>query len=201
MAHDPSRAHAPRRRGGAKPAPRPRDRWEWALLVGFWGLVALVPLTFLVSALVPRWTIAVEAVIPAPPEAVFAALADPGRRLAWEPGVVAITPMKGDGSRPGDTRMLFLAGPARRHAVETVTAIDPPRRITWTRSGPTAERSITITVEPRTGDGDRPACRILWVETVYYQGLRARFLALVANRERRRRLAHALAELGRVAAG
>ncbi|RMF68247.1 MAG: SRPBCC family protein [Alphaproteobacteria bacterium] len=186
------------RLAGSSLKPRPRDRWEWVLLLGFWGLVAAVPVFLLISALITSWTIRVTLMMPAPADVVFHAVADADRRLAWEPGLVAVTPMKGDGSRPGDTRMLFLAGPRGRwHETETLCGRQPPRMLCWQRTGHDSSRTIQITLTPRQSPAARSSAStdLAWREEVRYRTWRGRLFAWFATRERRKRLASGLARL------
>ena len=191
----------PRLQAGRVPGrirPRRRDAWEWVLLIVFWGAAGSVPAVFLISAFIARWTVAVTVSIPAPPAAVFSGIEEPASRLAWEPGLVAITPMRGDGRHAGDTRMLFLAGPQGRwHETETVVVRQPPARLVWRRDGPAAERRITIALtapSPATASGTA-ATILRWREEIRYRTWRGRLFAWLATRERRRQLAKALARL------
>ncbi len=178
--------------------PRPRDPWEWVLLIAFWGAVGIVPGAFLISAFIPQWTVDVAVEIPAPPETVFAGIEEPAARLAWEPGLVAVTPMKGDGRHAGDSRMLFLTGPQGRwHETETVLLRRPPARLVWRRDGPAANRRITIalTALPPPAASGRSATMLRWQEEIRYRRWRGRLFAWLATRERRRRLANGLGRL------
>ncbi len=181
-------------------APRRRDAWEWALLIVFWGAVGSVPAFFLVSALIPQWTVDVTVSIPAPPEIVFSGIAEPASRLGWEPGLVAVTPMRGDGRRAGDTRMLFLAGPRGRwHETETVVVRQPPTRLVWQRDGPAAGRriAVTFTVLPASAAAGCSVTALHWREEIRYRRWRDRLFAWFASRERRRQLADGLIRLRR----
>ncbi len=186
------------RRDSSGLAPRRRDPWEWALLIVFWGAVGIGPAFFLISAFVPQWTIDVTARIPAPPDAVFSGIEEPASRLAWEPGLVAVTPMRGDGRQPGDARMLFLTGPRGRwHETETVVVRRPPARLVWRRDGPAAARRIVIGLAalPASAASGRSATLLHWREEIRYRSWRDRLFAWFASHERRRQLADGLVRL------
>ncbi len=200
MIGSPSRNRTRRRVAGdlSRIAPRRRDPWEWVLLIGFWGAVGSVPAFFLISALIPQWTVDVTVTLPAPPAVVFSRLEEPAARLAWEPGLVAITPMRGDGRQAGDTRMLFLAGTRGRwHETETVVVRQPPKRIVWQRDGPVAGRRITISLTRRSASADsgRAATALHWREEIRYRSWRSRLFAWFASRERRKQLVNGLTRL------
>lgn len=169
----------------------PRPWWEWAILAGFWLTIALGLAFSAWSFLHQEWRIRVETLLPLPPAAVFAAVDEPARRLAWEPGVVAITPLVGDGRQAGDTRLVFFARQGQRwQEEERILKRRAPRLLVLDRSGPMRDARISIEIEPaREGQDDRT--RLTWHEEVRYHAPFDRMLGWWRSHQRRERLEQA----------
>ncbi len=173
----------------------PRPWWEWVILAGFWlaitGALGLGAWSFLHE----DWRVRVEAELPTPPSAAFAAFDEPARRLAWEPGVVAITPLVGDGRQTGDTRLVFLAREGRRwQEEERILERRPPRRLSLERHGPLRDVRIAIEIAPLQKRG-ASGSRLVWDEKVRYHDPLDRLFGWWRAHERHHRLERALVML------
>lgn len=83
-----------------------------------------------------------EHVVPAPPEAVFAVLADPTRRPEWQEGTSDVELVSPPPVAPGSRWTETQRGIGRVEAV--VTALDPGAR--WGEAGQTDAGSASVTV-------------------------------------------------------
>ncbi len=186
----------------------PRPWWEWAVLGGFWLAIAAVLAIGAWSLVQEDWRFRIETFLPASPAAVFRLVDDPARRLAWEPGVVAITPLVGDGRQPGDTRLVFFVREGRRwQEEERILDRRPHRLLVLERRGPLRDARIEIRISPmddgpphgNSGTGLRT--RLVWHERVRYHAPMDRLFGWWRADRRRQRLERALATLSPAAPG
>lgn len=175
---------------------RYRDPWEWAVIGLFWLALAAAAAFFAWQALRSAWSLELSQEVAAPPAAVFVWLTEGEKRIAWEPALIDYGRLTGAPDAAGATRLLYMRrADLRWRVAEEQTAIDPPRRWAVARDSRLGPKTIAVTLSPlKTG----AATRLVWRETQTITGLRDRLTGWFTLRERRARMASALARLARL---